>query len=129
MAGSFYARIRWLKRELDMNRRSVVIAMVVGVSMLTSEAMYAVPVAVHSPVYAMFGAQGLVKFSLHNDTDTPIKVKAGDTEMTLAPGKIVPVKLPVGAKVVVEEASTHYAVGSVVTVVYEELQDSTLTLK
>lgn len=112
-----------------MNRRSVVIAMVVGVSMLTSEAMYAAPVAVHSPVYAMFSAQGLVKFSLHNETDTPIKVKAGDTEMTLAPGKIVPVKLPVGAKVVVLEASTHYAEGSVLTVVYQELSNSTLALK
>ena len=112
-----------------MNRRSVVIAMVVGVSMLTSEAMYAAPVAVHAPVYAMFSAAGLVKFSLHNETDTPIKVKAGDTEMTLAPGKIVPVKLPVGAKVVVLEASTHYAEGSVLTVVYQELSDSTLTLK
>jgi hypothetical protein len=112
-----------------MNRRSVVIAMVVGASLLASEAMYAAPVAVHAPVYAMFGAEGLVKFSLHNETDTPIKVKAGDTEMTLAPGKIVPVKLPVGAKVVVLEASTHYAEGSVLTVVYQELSNSTLALK
>ena len=97
--------------------------------MLTCEAMYAAPAAVHSPVYAMYSAEGLVKFSLHNATDAPIKVKAGDTEMTLAPGKIVPVKLPVGAKIVVEEASTHYAEGSVLTVVYEELSNSTLTLK
>lgn len=49
--------------------------------------------------------------------------------MTLAPGKIVPVKLPVGAKIVVEEAGTHYAEGTVLAVVYEELGSSTLTLK
>jgi hypothetical protein len=41
----------------------------------------------------------------------------------------VPVKLPVGAKVVVLEASTHYAEGSVLTVVYQELSNSTLALK
>ncbi len=102
--------------------------MVIGASMLAGEAMYAAPVAVHSPVYAMFSREKLVKFSLHNATDAPIKVKAGDTEMTLAPGTVTPVKLAVGVKIVVEEASTHYAEGSVVTVVSSELSDGTLTL-
>jgi hypothetical protein len=111
-----------------MNRRSVVAVMVIGASLLASEAMYAAPVAVHSPVYAMFSAEKLVKFSLHNATDAPIKVKAGDTEMTLAPGTVVPMKLAVGTKIVVAEASTHFAEGSVVTTVYPELSDSTLTL-
>jgi hypothetical protein len=111
-----------------MNRRSVVTAMVLGASILTSEAMYATPVAIHSPVHAMFSRDNLVKFNLHNGTDTPIKVKAGDLEVTLLPGKDVPVKLPVGAKVVVEEASTHYAQGSVVTVVNSDLSNATLRL-
>jgi hypothetical protein len=111
-----------------MNRRSVVIAMVLGASILTSEAMYAAPVAVHSPVYAMFSGERLVKFNVHNGTDTPIKVKAGDLEMTLPPGKDVPMKLAVGVKVVVEEASTHYAQGSILTVVNTELDNATLRL-
>jgi hypothetical protein len=48
--------------------------------------------------------------------------------MTLPPGKDVPIKLPVGAKVVVQEASTHYTQGSVVTVVSTDLSDATLRL-
>jgi hypothetical protein len=112
-----------------MNRRSVVTAMVLGASLLASEAMYAAPVARYSPMHAMYSREKLVKFNVRNATDTPIKVKAGDLEATLPPGKDVPFKLPVGAKVVVQEASTHYAPGSVVTEVYPELNDSTLILK
>jgi hypothetical protein len=102
--------------------------MVLGASILTSEAMYAAPVAVHAPMYSTSGTERLVKFNLHNATDAPIKVKAGATEMTLLPGKVVPMKLPVGEKIVVQEASTHFAEGSILTVVYPELSDSTLTL-
>jgi len=100
--------------------------MVLGVSILTSEAMYAAPLAVHTPVHAMFSSDKLVKFNLHNSTDAPIKVKAGDTEITLPPGKDVPVKLAIGSKVVVEEATTHYTEGTVLTVVSSELSDATV---
>jgi hypothetical protein len=111
-----------------MKRLSVVTAMVLGVSILSSEAVYAAPLAVHSPMHAMFSTDKPVKFNLHNATDTPIKVKAGDVEVTLLPGKDVPMKLPVGSKVVVEEASTHYAEGTVLTVVSSALSDSTVKL-
>jgi hypothetical protein len=116
------------KEEPNMNRRSVVTAMVLGASILTSEAMYAVPVAIHSPMHAMFSREKFVKFNLHNATNTPIKVKAGDTEVTLPPGQDVPLKLAVGVKIVVEQASTHFAEGTVVTVVSSDLSDATLTL-
>jgi hypothetical protein len=116
------------KEEPPMKRLSVVTAMVLSASILTSEAMYAAPVAMYSPMHAMYSTGKLVKFNLHNATTAPIKVKAGETEMTLPPGQIVPVKLAVGAKVVVQEASTHYTQGSVVTVVSTDLSDATLTL-
>ena len=102
--------------------------MVLGASLLTSEAMIAAPLAVHSPVHAMFSRDKLVKFNLHNSTDAPIKVKAGDAEMTLAPGADTPVKLAVGTKVVVEEATAHYAEGSVLAVVSSELSQATVRL-
>ena len=111
-----------------MKRLSVVTAMVLGVSILSSEAMFAAPLAVHTPVHAMFGRDKLVKFNLHNSTDAPIKVKAGDAEVTLPPGKDVPVKLAVGAQIVVQEASTHYTQGNVVAVVSSALSDTTVKL-
>ncbi len=102
--------------------------MVLGVSILTSEAMCAMPVAVHAPVHGIYSSEKLVKFNLRNATDAPIKVKVGDAEMTLPPGKDVPMKLPVGAKIVVEEATTHYPEGSIVTVVGAEITDATVIL-
>jgi len=103
--------------------------MVLGASLLASEVVYAAPVAMKSPMHALYGREKLVKFNVRNATDSPIKVKAGDLEVTLPPGKDVPLKLPVGSKVVVQEASTHYTPGNVLTDVYPELSDATLVLK
>jgi hypothetical protein len=111
-----------------MNRRSVVTAMVLGASMLTGEAMYATPVAVHAPVYAMFGNVKTVKFSLHNNSKEVVKVKAGETELTLQPGKTVDVKLPVGTKIVAQEQTQNYHAGDVLAVASQDLSDSTVTL-
>ena len=111
-----------------MKRFSVVTAMVLGASLLTSEAMFAAPLAVHSPVHAMFSRDKMVKFNLHNSTNAPIKVKAGDAEMTLAPGTDTPVKLAVGTKIVVSEATAHYTEGSVLAVVSNDLSDATVKL-
>jgi hypothetical protein len=102
--------------------------MVLGVSILASEAMYAAPLAVHSPMHAMFNREKMVKFNVRNATTTPIKVKAGDAEMTLAPGQVVPFKLPVGAKVVVEVATADFPAGAVLATASSELSDTTVQL-
>jgi hypothetical protein len=128
MAGDLYGRQSGEKEEINMKRLSVLTAMVLGASLLASEAVYAAPVAVYSPMHAMYSTGKLVKFNVHNATTEPIKVKAGDAEMTLPPGKDVPLKLPLGSKVVVEEASTHYSPGSVLTVVSDDLSEATLIL-
>jgi hypothetical protein len=116
------------KEEIKMNRRSVVGVMVIGASLLAGEAMYAAPVAVASPVHAMFSMGKMVKFNLRNGSDAPMTIKAGDTEMTLQPGKVVQVKLAVGVKIVAEEATAHTAKGTILAVVYAELGDATLVL-
>lgn len=118
----------WEIEELKMNRRSVMTAVVLGASLLMSEAVYATPVAVGSPMHAMFSRDKLVKFNVRNLTDAPIKVKVGDVEMTLPPGKDTPMKLALGTKIVVEETSTHYTQGSVLTVVNPGLDNATLRL-
>ncbi|WP_158786920.1 hypothetical protein [Granulicella sp. L46] len=111
-----------------MKRLSAITAMVLGVSIMTSQAMYAAPLAMRTPMHAMFGRDKVVKFALHNATDTPIKVKTGDAEVTLPPGKDVPFKLPVGSKVVVEEGTGHYMPGIVIAVVNSDLSDTTVRL-
>ena len=76
----------------------------------------------------MYSREKVVKFNLHNATDAPIKVMAGDTEVTLPPGKDVAMKLPVGSKIVVEEGTAHFTQGTVLAVVSSELGDSTVRL-
>jgi hypothetical protein len=111
-----------------MNRHAVLAVMVLGASMLAGEAMYATPVAVHAPVHAMLGKVKTVKFSLQNKSKEVVKVKAGETEMTLAPGKTVDLKLSVGTKVVAETESENYHVGDVVATATQDLTYVTVIL-
>jgi hypothetical protein len=117
-----------LKRGVKMNHRYVVTAMVLGASMLTGEAMYAAPVAVHAPVYAMYGNVKTVKFTLHNNTNQVLKVKAGDTDLTLEPGKTVALKLAIGQKVVAAEQTQSHQAGEVLVVASDSLSDATIHL-
>jgi hypothetical protein len=110
-----------------MNRRSVVTAMVIAASMLTSEAMYAAPaVAMHSPVLAMFSHEKMVSFSMKNATSAPITVKAGEKEMTVAAGQTVALKLPLGTKVVSVNDTKDHPAGTVVVEVGSQLSDATV---
>ena len=65
----------------------------------------------------MFSHEKTVNFSVRNDTERPIKVKAGDKDLTLQPGNDVPVKLAVGVEGCGGGSSTHFTEGTVLTVV------------
>jgi hypothetical protein len=108
--------------------KKVVTAMVVGVSLLSGEAMFASPVSANVPVHAMYGNEKMVKFSVLNTSNAPMKLKAGDTEMTLLPGKAQAMKLAVGTKIVAVESNAHFAAGDVLAVVSSGLSDATVTL-
>ncbi len=70
-----------------------------------------------------------VHLQLRNSTSAPMQVKAGDTEMTLAPGKLVAVKLPVGTQIVAVTDSAHYPQGTVLATISTSLADATITLQ
>jgi hypothetical protein len=111
-----------------MNRRLVVGTMVMAAAMLAGQAASA-EVAVPAPLHAMYSHVKMVSFNVRNDTKEPLKVKAGDTELILQPGKLVPMKLEVGVKIVAEETTPNFAAGELITVVSNELSDSVLALK
>ena len=98
-------------------------------SLFAGEAVYAQPAAFHAPVNAMFSHVKTVSFSMRNDTKTSIKVKAGDKEMTLDPGKAQDVKLALGEKVVAVEAAGNYQAGAVLAVASSQLSDTTIVLR
>jgi hypothetical protein len=112
-----------------MNRRSVFGVMLMAASLVSAQAVYAAPTTIHTPVNAIFAKVKLVKFTLRNDTAAPLKLKAGDNEMTLMPGKTLDLKLASGQQIVAVEASASYAAGAVITTVSDQLDGSTLALR
>lgn len=70
-----------------------------------------------------------VSLNFRNDTASTIKVKAGEIEYTLEPGKTVHAKVNAGDKIVNEDATPTVAAGSVLAVVAPQLSDATLVIR
>lgn len=104
--------------------------MVLAAVLLAGETVYAAPMtAFNVPVQAKMGKTKLVKLQLRNDSKEPLKVKAGDQEMTLQPGVETPVKLAPGTTIVAEETTPSFTAGSVLATVSAELNNATIALK
>jgi len=112
-----------------MKNRLFVATMVFGAALMSSGAVYAEPAGIPTPVHAAVSNSKMVKFTVRNDSKEPITVKAGDSEMTFAPGKSTSVKLAVGTQLVAQNAGSTFAAGSILTVVSSTLDSATLVLK
>lgn len=112
-----------------MDRRTMYAISLAVASVFASEAVYAAPMSIHAPVQAMFGKTKLVTFHLRNDSTAPMKLKAGDSAMTIEAGKSVEVKLPVGARVVADEDSPTHKTGQLIAEVSSSLDGATIGMK
>jgi hypothetical protein len=114
-----------------MKRHNLVTVAAVAASLLAGPAVYAAPVSIASPVHAMFGKTKIssVKFNIRNATGTPMDVLVGDKPMTLEPGKLVALDLPVGTKIVANSATPNHAVGSVIEQVIKDHAGATITVR
>ena len=112
-----------------MNRRILSTAALVVSSLFVSEAVYAAPLAPSSSLHAMFGKTKLVAFNLRNDTAAPLKLKAGDSELTIEAGKTMPLKLPAGTSVTTQETTDSHPAGTVIAQVSSELNGVTISIK
>ena len=112
-----------------MNRLKFVPTLVVAGSLLAGITASASPLAPHVFHNAMFGKTHTINFKLRNDGAQPAKVMAGDQELTLMPGQNTLVKLNVGDKIVVAEATPVSPAGSVLATVSSALSDSTISFK
>ena len=112
-----------------MNRRLVVSAMVLAASIVGTQAVYAAPGHVKTPGNPVVEAKArLVKFSLRNDSTATLKLKAGDNEYAIAPGKTADMKLPDGTQLIAVEAVSHDP-GAVIATVSSALSGNTLVLR
>ncbi len=111
-----------------MNRRMMFGMCLAVASMFASEAVYA-STSVQVPVAAMFGKTKLIKFSLRNDSGGELKVKAGESPMTIEAGKSVDLQLPVGAKVIADSDTAVHKSGDVIAEVSSNLSGVTVAVK
>ena len=112
-----------------MNRRILSTAVLVVSSLVSAQAVHAAPMTLPHTVHAMFGKTKMVSFSLRNDTPASLKLKAGDSVMTIEAGKTLAVKLPAGSSVTAAEATPTLTVGAIVAQVTGELSGVTIAVK
>ncbi len=77
----------------------------------------------------MFGKTKMVAFNLRNDSATALKLKAGDSVMTIDAGKTMAVKLPAGTSITTEEATASHPAGAVIAQVSGDLSGVTISVK
>ncbi len=114
-----------------MKRHNLVTVAVVATSLFAAPAIYATPASISSPVHAMFGKTktGTVKLNLRNDSGAPLEVLVGDKPMTLAPGKLVALDVPVGTRIVANSATPNHATGSLIEEVIKEHNGATIAIR
>ena len=112
-----------------MNRRVLSAAVLVVSSLFASEAVHASPLALPSTMHAMFGKTKMVNLNLRNDSAAPLKLKAGDSVVTIDAGKTLNLKLPAGTSITAEEATGNYAAGAVIAQVSGDLNGVTIAIK
>ncbi|WP_348267438.1 hypothetical protein P8936_17015 [Edaphobacter paludis] len=112
-----------------MIRKSLFIAPLAVACLLASQAVYASPVNVLTPVNAMFARSKTIKFELHNASASPMDLKAGDTMMTLKAGETISVNLAPGTRIVTNSANSNHPAGTLVLEVSAAFNGSTITLR
>lgn len=112
-----------------MNRRILYAITLAAASGCVSGAVYAAPLAVYAPMHAMFGKSKMVKFSLRNDGSSSLTLKVGEEVVTIEAGKSKAMELPVGTRILRQDATSTSQAGTLVTEVSKELSGVTIALK
>src|ERR1700761_1714951 len=129
MAENFSRNLEVMERS--MKRHNLLTVAVVATSLCAVPAIYASPASISSPVHAMFGKTKTnnVKLNLRNDTATSLQVLVGDKPMTLEPGKLVNLEVPVGTRIVANSATPNHAVGSLIEEVIKDHSGATIAIR
>jgi hypothetical protein len=111
-----------------MFRRSVFIAPFAVACLLASQVLYASPVRVLTPTRAMFARSKTIKFAIHNASDSPMDLKAGDAVVTVKAGETVTLNLAPGTRIVTNSANSTHPAGTLLLEVSSQFSGSTVTL-
>ena len=113
-----------------MNIRTAFATSLVAIFLAAPSAPFAAAESIHLPVHAIFSkSQKQIKFSVSNETGAPLELKIGDQVSTLEAGKIMKMKLPVGTRIVANNATEHHHVGDVLVEVSDAYSDTNVAIK
>jgi len=99
------------------------------ISLANARTVYAAPATLHMPVTAIYANVRMVKFMLRNDSNMLLKLKVGDNEMTLLPGKSIDVKLAPGQQIIAEETTATNKAGTVLTTAIPGMDGATVSVR
>jgi hypothetical protein len=112
-----------------MRIRSVVPVAIVVAGFMASATVYAAPTNVPSPAHIVYVKSQTVKIALRNDTSAQMELKVGDQVVSLDAGKTVSIKAQVGARIVVNAATSTHQAGELIAEVTSSLDNATVAIK
>jgi len=107
---------------------SVAVAITVA-GLAASPAVYAASSDIPSSAHILLVKSQTVKLSLRNDTGTNMELKVGDQVVSLDAGKTVAIKAQVGARIVVNAATSSHPAGELIAQVTAGLNNATVAIK
>jgi hypothetical protein len=116
------------QQESSMKYFRTIVALL-ALYLVTSSALYATPANLDLRVNAMAHKAKVVRFTLLNDSNSPMELKVGDDILRLEAGKSANVKLPVGARVLLNSDTQLHHQGDIVTEVSNSLDGAIVHLK
>lgn len=98
-------------------------------AVLTPAAAYASTLHLPAAMHALMGnKEKSVHFSLRNQSGAAIDLVAGDKTMTLAAGKTMDVKLPIGTRILTASKTDKREAGALICEVSAATADTTIVL-
>jgi hypothetical protein len=113
-----------------MNKNRCITIAIVATALLASPVVQAAPLNISLPVHAMFGNQvKSVKLSLRNASSAPLELKIEDKVVTLNAGQTIDLKLPVGTRILANNATPTHEAGSLIEEVRKDHDGVTIVIR
>jgi len=96
---------------------------------MASAAVYAAPTDVPSPAHIVLAKSQTVRVALRNDTGSQMQLKVGEQVVSLDAGKTIAIKAQVGARIVVNAATSTHPAGELIAEVIATMNNATVAIK
>lgn len=110
-----------------LHRKLFSLALIAVTVALPAQAVFASSTPERTTV-AYTGNQKMIKLSVRNTSSTPLDLKLGDQTVTIAPGKTMDLKLPVGTRITTASETPHTPAGTFILEVTPANSNSTVSI-